>query len=213
MPFSQPTSGDWFKPKDISGHLILVTKVHEVGERYDNLSGRDKPYAIMDYVDLDEPGQELHAHVNDNHPGVANKLVKAHRTGEMVLGRITQVPSDKGNPAWVLGPYVEGQDDQRALAWVNAHPINNFGQQTTTSSRAAAPRPQPPPAQQYAPQPPAVPAPVQQQYAPSPPPAVQPQPALPQTAAAQLVDVNNLPPEVAALLASIQTGQPPPATP
>lgn len=121
-PFTQPVSGMWLKPKDIPGHLLLITAVHDTGQRYDQLSARDKPYAVFDYVDLDDPAQAEEYNVSDNHPGIASKLVQAQRTGGMVLGRITQAPSSQGQPAWVLGPYTEGSDDTKATTWLAAHP-------------------------------------------------------------------------------------------
>lgn len=150
MPtFGQPSSGDWFKPADAFGHLILVTKVHEIGTKYDNLASADKPHAVFDMVDLDTPNPVLQQHVNDSHPGVVGKLGKALRTGEMVLGRITQAPGKGDNLAWVLGPFTPGQDDLRAQAWLQANPMNNFGQPAQQTASRPAPAPQP---QQYAPQ-------------------------------------------------------------
>lgn len=186
MPFGQPSSGDWFKPADAFGHLILVTKVHEIGTKYDNLASADKPHAVFDMVDLDTPNPILQQHVNDSHPGIVGKLGKALRTSEMVLGRITQAPGKGDNLAWVLGPFTPGQDDGRAMAWLQANPLNNFGQpagqQPPTPAPRPAPAPQPqqygqvpqqygqvPQPQQYAPQ--GVP---QQQYAPQPAPAAAP---------------------------------------
>jgi hypothetical protein len=144
-PFTQPVSGAWLKPKDIPGHLLLITAVHETGQRYDQLSARDKPYAVFDYVDLDEnDGEEFN--VSDNHPGIASKLVQAQRSGGMVLGRITQAPSSQGQPAWVLGPYAEGSDDLRATAWLAAHPRKTVQQPEQRPQAPAAPAPAPQPA-------------------------------------------------------------------
>lgn len=262
MQFSQPSSGDWFKPAEHHGHLILVTKVHELGTKFDNLSARDKEFAIVDLVDLDETNPQLRAYVSDNHPGFVNKLKKAHRTGEFVLGRIEQQASDKGNPAWVLGQYTPGHDDARAAAWLTANPLNSFGQPANRPAPAPQPvqqyAPAPQPQQQYAPQPvpqyappqpqyaPPAPAPQpvqqyapapapqpQQQYAPAPAAQYQQEPATafnpggsyapellgaPQAPTPQPVqqaapvpapqlDPNNLPPEVAALLAQLQNPQ------
>ncbi|GLY81863.1 hypothetical protein [Actinoallomurus iriomotensis] len=169
MPtFGQPSSGDWFKPADAFGHLILVTKVHEIGTKYDNLASADKPHAVFDMVDLDTPNPVLQQHVNDSHPGVVGKLGKALRTGEMVLGRITQAPGKGDNLAWVLGPFTPGQDDHRAQAWLAANPMNNFGQPAQQAASRPAPAPQP---QQYAQQGQQYPAQgaAPQQYAPAAP--------------------------------------------
>lgn len=152
--FAQPSSGNFFKPADRNGHLILIVAVSEIGERFDNLSGRDKPFAVMDLVDLDDPNPALQLSVTDNHPGIVNKVKTAHRTGEMVLGRIGQVATEKANAAWVLGPFTPGADDVRASQWLTANPINQFGQP------AAAPPPAPAPAPQPVQQAPAAPGPI-----------------------------------------------------
>jgi hypothetical protein len=138
-PFTQPVSGQWLKPKDIPGHLLLITAVHDIAKRYDDLSAREKDVATFDYVDLDDPQQAEEFDVSDNHPGITNKLGQARRSGGMVLGRITQAPSAQGQPAWVLGPYTEGTDDQRATTWLAAHPRNSKVQQPAAAPAPAAP--------------------------------------------------------------------------
>lgn len=190
--FAQPSSGNFFKPADHHNHLILIAAVTETGERFDSMYGKDKPYAIVDMVDLDAPNPQLERGVTMSHPGICNKLGNAARSGEMVLGRIQQAPTDKGNPAWVLGPYTPGQDDVRASQWLTANPINSFGQ-PSTQQQAPAPAPS---VQQQAPsaQPPA--APTQQQTAPT---QQQTAPA----AGTPQIDPNNLPPEVLALLQNL----------
>lgn len=185
--FAQPSSGNFFKPAERQNHLILIVSVSEIGERFDNLAGRDKPYAVADIVDLDAQPPALERGVTLSHPGIVNKLGGAHRNGEMVLGRIAQVPTEKGNPAWVLGPYTPGQDDVRASQWLTANPINSFGQ----PSQQAAPTPAPS-VQQQTPAPAATPS-AQQQTAPT------QQQAAPAAGTPQ-IDPNNLPPEVLALL-------------
>lgn len=141
QPFTQPVSGTWLKPKDIPGHLLLVTAVHDVGMAYDDMAGAEKLKATFDYVDLDDPAQAEEFNVSDNHVGVASKLTQAQRTGGMVLGRITQAPSSKGNAAWILGPYTEGSDDQRATAWLATHPRKTVQQPAQQAPVPAAPAP------------------------------------------------------------------------
>jgi hypothetical protein len=213
-PFNQPSSGDWFKPADAHGHLILITKVHQIGEKYDSLASADKPHAVFDMVDLNSPNPVLQQHVNDTHPGIVGKLGKALRTGEMVLGRITQAPGKGDNLAWVLGPYAPG-DEQYGMAWLNANPLNNFGQ-PAGQQPAAAPQPQqgppqgaPQPQQQYPPQG------MPQQYAPQPAPA--PAAAPPQQYAPQAPQPQYGPPQQAAAPApqpqQYAPPQPPPTPP
>ena len=149
-------------------------------------------------MDLNEDGQPERFNVTDNHPGIANKLAGAHRTGGMVLGRITQAPSSQGQPAWVLGPYTEGSDDQAATAWLNTHPRNQVHQPAPAAPMPATP---PAPAPVAAP-PPAAAAPA------APPAAVSPPPANPAPAAAAAGQVTvTVTPETAALLAQIQAAQ------
>lgn len=137
-PFTQPTSGAWLKPKDIPGHLILITAVHDISKRWDQLSNREVDVATLDYVDLDDPSGEEQFDVSDNHPGITNKLGQARRTGGMVLGRITQAPTQQGQPAWVLGPYTEGTDDKVATAWLATHPRGTQPAQPATNGPAPA---------------------------------------------------------------------------
>ncbi len=138
-PFTQPQSGAWLKPANITGHLLLITAVYDTRMAYDDMSAREKLVATFDYVDLDDPNPAEEYNVSDNHPGIANKLVQAQRTGGMVLGRITQAPSKQGQPAWVLGPYTEGTDDQRATAWLAAHPRGSKPAQPVSGPQPAAP--------------------------------------------------------------------------
>ncbi|MFG1997894.1 hypothetical protein ACGFNU_01950 [Spirillospora sp. NPDC048911] len=151
--FNQPSSGAWLKPAEHSGHLLLILKVHEVGERFDQLKGRDVPVARFDFVDLDEADPAPRRHVSDSHPGIVNKLLAVAHSGGMVLGRCGQVATDKGNPAWVLGPYAEGTDDQRAATWLTANqPVAPApaAAPPAPAAPAAAPVPQPAAAQSAA---------------------------------------------------------------
>lgn len=144
--FDQPRSGgNWFKPAEHNGNLILIIKVHEVRDAYDNLKKEDVPRAEFDYVDLDDRtnlddnGQPtLVAYAYDNHAGIVNKIKPALSTGRGVLGRIAQAPSDKGNHAWILGPYDEsGTDAQRARDWLAKHKAPS----QPGAARPAAPAP------------------------------------------------------------------------
>lgn len=125
MVFAQPQSSGWyFKPADLSGHLILITEVHETFTRHDELAGKEKLHARFSYTDLDGD-QSLCEDALSSHPGIALRL-KAHAgKGTPVLGRITQEPSKKAgfNAAWVLGEYIAGIDDIKAQQWLDAQPV------------------------------------------------------------------------------------------
>jgi len=148
--FNQPTSsGGFFKPADANGHLILVTTVHEITQRYDDLRKKDMDNATVDLVDLDDGGQELQERVIVSHPALVNRLSVG---GGLTLGRIGQIPTQSGFQAWALLPFQEGVDDKRAEQWVHAH-RPTFNQ---AAAPAAAPAPVPAPAPAAAAVPPGV---------------------------------------------------------
>ncbi|MFI2911150.1 hypothetical protein ACG2OD_23325 [Streptomyces sp. PDY-4] len=161
--FNQPSAGGgFFKPADANGHLVLVTAVHEIAKRFDQLRNEEIDQAVVDLVDLDTPEQELRERINVTHKGIVSRLTAG---GGMVLGRIGQVATNSGFQAWALLPFAEGSDDVRAGAWVTAHQPT-FTQAAAPAPAAAAPAP--------APQPAAVPASPPAQYAaPAPAPAAQ----------------------------------------
>lgn len=167
--FNQPAQGGgYFEAKEAIGHLVLITKVHEVYHNPTNVFGgkpapRDE--AKVDLVDLDAPGQDHRERIIVTHPGLVNRLVSGATN---ILGRVGQIPTDKGNPAFVLNGH-EPQDVPRAQNWVQMWQAAQYSQ---------------PPAQaQTAPQAAQVPAqaPVQAQAAPQ---AQQPAPVVPQAAQA-----------------------------
>lgn len=134
--FQQPMSGSgYFKPAEAAGHLVLITRVHEISTRYDDLKGADAPIATVDLVDLDAPGQELRERAFVTHAGIINRLSVG---SSMVLGRIGQAPTKSGNHAWVLDRFQEGVDDARAAQWVQA---NHQRQMTQPAPASAAPVP------------------------------------------------------------------------
>lgn len=148
--FNQPSGGGgFFKPADHDGHLILITNVVKIEDRYDQFKGKEVPAATVDLVDLDGD-QALREGVLLTHGGLVNRL---HVGAHMVLGRIGKATTTSGFEAWVLGPFDEqGTDAARAEAWL------------TAQARPQVSQPAAPPAA------PAAPAPVQQQ-APAPAPA------------------------------------------
>lgn len=152
MPFDQPSSGTWLKPADHAGHLLLITACHGVEKAFDTMKNGEVDKATIDIVDLDENPAVLATNVANSHPGIVGKLGKLLRGGNPVLGRLTQVPTSKGNPAWVLSEYQPG-DDARAEAWLKANPTSTFAQPAAAATA-------PPPAVHAAPAQASTPAPM-----------------------------------------------------
>lgn len=144
--FNQPSGGSGFLPaREMNGHLVLFTKVHREEQRTDNLRpGQLQRVVIVDYVDLDEPGQPLHAQAMVGNVGITNKLEVGATN---VLGRISSMDTGKGQPAWILQGYDEsGQDVARATQWVNAYTASSM--QQPQQAPAPVPQAQPAPAPQ-----------------------------------------------------------------
>jgi hypothetical protein len=112
--FNQPASmGSYFKPADHNGHLVLITKVKGSQKRFDEMRKAEIDEYVVDIVDLDGDAI-LHEDVKISHIGITNRL----RVGSgNILGRIGQINTGKGHPAWVLNSYSDG-DVPKAQAWV-----------------------------------------------------------------------------------------------
>lgn len=171
---------------------MLITVVHGIANVTDTYGGvvRQVDEATVDIVDLDVAGEsgypELRERIKLSHVGIVNRLV-AGRT--MILGRIGQVPTDKGNPAYVLNGFDEAADAPRAAQWAMAWQQGLFNQATVAAPAAVVPV-----APQVIPQAPPV------VYPPQP---VAPQPAYPQTVAPQVPQAAPVyPPQPAAPLAA-----------
>lgn len=170
MDFNQPSGSGFLPAKQMYGHLVLFTVVHSEEQRPDNLRmGQLQRVLTVDYVDLDEPGQPLHAYALVGNVGITNKLQVGQTN---VLGRINQMDTGKGQPAWILDGYNEqGDDVARATQWVTAYTAGQIQQAPAHQpQQQAAPQGQQVPqgyaqgAQpQYAPQGPPQAPPVQQQ--------------------------------------------------
>ena len=164
LGFDQPAFvGSWLSPKDVLDHLILVTKVHESFERYDDLAGKEKIHVRFDYVDLDSPNQDLVTDAINSHPGIALRLKGAIATGRPVLGRIGQEPAKKAglSAAYVLGEFTAGVDDIRARDWQLAQ-ASQVSQPSADAPAVAPPVQHVAPAPVPAPTPAAAPAPAAQ---------------------------------------------------
>ena len=152
--FNQPAAGGgFFDSKNHVGHLVLITKVHEVYHNPNNAyQGKPSPRdeAKVDVVDLDGD-QEIREGIVMTHPGLVNKL----RTGaENVLGRITEEPLPNGNTFFNLAGFAEG-DVSKAQQWVQQYQSSQYSQPTGQQPQAQAqqqpqaqPQAQPHPQQQ-----------------------------------------------------------------
>lgn len=145
--FNQPSSGGgFFESKNHIGHLVLITKVHDVYHNPSNVyQGKLQPRdeAKVDVVDLDGD-QVLRERVIMTHPGLVNKLVAGSTN---VLGRIGQVPTKDGQNVFFNLDRYEDADVPRAQAWVNAYQAGQFQQGSgapagASSAPQAAPVPQ-----------------------------------------------------------------------
>ncbi|GAA0989183.1 hypothetical protein Q7689_11335 [Nocardiopsis tropica] len=165
---SVPAMGGFFKPAEHAGHLILITQVYAIEDRFDQFKQREVPAATVDLVDLDEvPGEGLREGVLVTHTGIVNRL---HAGQSLVLGRIGKAITKSGFEAWVLEEYREDSDDAvRAQAWMEAREKGI----TRPVPQTAPAAPVPAPAQQEATAAPASPAPAAPAMADPSDPAVQ----------------------------------------
>jgi hypothetical protein len=112
--FNQPQGGSgYFKPADHDGSLILITTVHSIERKFDQMRGEDIDQATVDLVDITADG-ELTERVFISHKGIVNRL---HVGDANILGRIGQVETKTGMKAWVLNSFTD-EDVPLATAWV-----------------------------------------------------------------------------------------------
>jgi hypothetical protein len=197
-PFAQPSAGgEKFEPKDFGGALLLIyPKSYNPNEttQFGPSTSADCDIVVVDRQDPNAPGQPVIKRNARLFGNLANSVRDS--IGSVVLGRLGQVPTNKGNPAWVLQNYTDQdaataapvdaawkagqfaaqvqqpQGQQPPAQYQQQPPAQQWGQQP----QAAPPQPPEglwPGQQQYAAQPP-VQAPPQQQYA-APPPAAGPE--------------------------------------
>ncbi|WP_017616366.1 hypothetical protein [Nocardiopsis salina] len=145
FPFTQPSNnaGGFFKPAEHDGHLVLITQVHKIEDRYDQFKKHEVPAATCDLVDLDDSAQELREGVLITHTGIVNRLSPG---AHMVLGRIGKALTKNGFEAWVLGEFDPAADPARAQAWLDSQsgvaPAAQSQQQTPAPQAAPVPAPQ-----------------------------------------------------------------------
>lgn len=127
MGFSQPSAGgETFEPKDYIGALVLVyPKKYNPNEatKHGPTTSADVDVVVVDRQNPDgSPVVRRNARLFGN---LANSVRDG--VGDVVLGRIGQVPTNKGNPAWVLESYTD--EDAVAAAPVDAaFKAGNFNQ-------------------------------------------------------------------------------------
>lgn len=138
VEFNQPTGGGgFFATKNAVGHLVLITKVHDVYHNAANVyQGKLQPRdeAKVDIVDLDGDGL-LGEGMILTHPGLVNKL----RAGASnVLGRITEEPTKDGsNTYYNLSPY-QDDDPLQAQMWIEKQNSLQVSQPQSHSQGPAA---------------------------------------------------------------------------
>jgi hypothetical protein len=178
-PFAQPSAGgEKFEPKDFGGVLLLIyPKSYNPNENttFGVTTSADVDIVAVDRQDPQNPGQPVIKRNARLFGNLANSVRDS--IGSVVLGRIGQVPTNKGNPAWVLQNYTDA--DAAAAAPVDA--AWKAGQFAAQVQQPQAPAQQQPPAQQWGQQPPAQQSwgnpgfpPAQQQTPPQGPPQGQP---------------------------------------
>lgn len=155
MSFSQPSAGgDQFDAKDHNGRLLLVFPKSFAAET--PTAHGISPSADVDIVVVDSVGADGRPQYFQNARLFGNLAKSVSRDlGGQVLGRLGQVPTQRGNPAWVLQNYTDA-DAALATPALTAYQQGQF-KQAENPMQGQAPQPGAP-AQQFGQQPP------QQQY-------------------------------------------------
>lgn len=166
MSFSQPSAGgDQFDAKNHNGQLLIVFPKSfsaETPTAHGISPSADCDIVVVDSIDQSTGMPQIY--VNARLFGNLAKSVSRDLGGQ-VLGRLGQVPTQRGNPAWVLQNYTD-QDVTLATPALNAYLAGQFKQPdapaapTTPAAAPAAPQypaqgaPAAPPQQWQAPAPP-----------------------------------------------------------
>ncbi len=164
MTFSQPSAGgDQFDAKDYNGRLLIVYPKSfsaETPTAHGVSPSADVDIVVVDAVDpaTGQPKVFINARLFGN---LAKSV--SRDLGGQVLGRLGQVPTQRGNPAWVLQNFTD-QDAAMAVPVDAAYKAGQFKQPD-----APAPAPAAAPAtNQWTPPPAAAPAAPQQWTPPAP---------------------------------------------
>jgi hypothetical protein len=157
VSFAQPSAGgEKFEPKDFGGALLLIyPKSYNPNETttFGPSTSADVDVVVVDRPDATgQPTVKRNARLFGN---LANSVRDS--IGGTVLGRLGQVPTNKGNPAWVLQNYTDADV-------ATATPVDAAWKAGQFQQQVQQPRTPTPPQggdlwagqQQYQPQPPAV---------------------------------------------------------
>ncbi len=167
MSFSQPSAGgDQFDAKDYNGRLLIVYPKSfsaETPTAHGISPSADVDIVVVDAVD---PATGMPKYFQNAR--LFGNLAKSvsRDLGGQVLGRLGQVPTQRGNPAWVLQNYTD-QDVALATPADAAYRAGQFKQPENPMQQPAPPQQQ----QQWQPPAAAPPAPAATQPAWTPPPA------------------------------------------
>ena len=106
-PFAQPSAGgDQFEPKDYLGALLLIYPKNynpNATTKFGPSTSADADVIVVDRPDpTGQPTIKRNARLFGN---LANSVRDS--LGSQVLGRLAQVPTGQGNPAWVLDHYTD----------------------------------------------------------------------------------------------------------
>lgn len=141
-PFAQPSAGgEKFEPREFGGALLLIyPKSYNPNEttQYGPSTSADVDIVVVDRPDptTGQPTVKRNARLFGN---LANSVRDS--IGSQVLGRLDQVPTNKGNPAWVLTNFT---DADAALAG-SAHQAYQAGQFAAPAPSTQAPAAPPAP--------------------------------------------------------------------
>lgn len=154
---SAEVGGEFIKPKDLRGHLLIVYPIGYIPHIQTRFSTADKKsdavtVDVIDLDDKDEFGQPGKIYRNSN--WMQSQLIVGLRPmiGRKVLGRIDMGVSRNGmNAPWVFNDALDDPTArERASAWSHAHPDFHPSTFNPYQPQPVSPAVQPPP--QSAPQ-------------------------------------------------------------
>jgi hypothetical protein len=111
-PFSDPTSGGSFDAKALNGKLLLFTPTG-YEENVSTVHG-EKDAVRVNFVVIDEADPTASESFEDGliFQGRLIGSLKPKVGKGMVIGRLGQEPTAKGNPAWVLNAATDAEKDK-----------------------------------------------------------------------------------------------------